>query len=777
MSDRPRFKSCYHWDVLAPHGVLLLSERGQFVLRGRAYLLIAPFLDGEHTLDEIVTRLEGRLSEPEVLYAVQLLEQKGYVVRSGAPVPAAETAYWELLGAGADEAARRKSRATVALRALGGAPSAPLRAMLEELGIRTLPGGPSPASDSPSPTSDNPSPTSDNPSLAPGADIAVVLADDYLQEGLAELNREALDHGRPWMLVRPVGVEIWLGPVFVPGKTGCWACLSHNLAGHRKAEAYIRKRRGLSGPVVLARAALPSTVHAALGLAATEVARWVATGSSEALEGRVVVLDTVTLERTAHTLTRRPQCPACGDPGLVARGQGRPIALGPCPASFTADGGYRRAAPEEMLARHGHLVSPITGIVGHMVRLLHRSGSDLTVSYVADHNFAHVDEELFFLRESQRSRSGGKGKSDAQARASALGEAIERYSGVFQGDEARLRARLRDLGDAAIHPHSLLLFSERQYAERDRWNRGGSRYTRVPEPFDPEAEIDWSPVFPVRGGDARHVPTTCCYFGYGNHHPSPFASADSNGCAAGTTREEAVFQGLLELVERDATAIWWYSRARRPGVDLSTFGDPYYAALADYYRSIHRSFWALDLTHDLGIPTFAALSRRTDKKAEDIIFGLGSHPDPKIAMLRAVTELNQFLPAVISVTETSEQYNWSAEGVRFFKSATLDTDPYLAPDPSAPPRTLADHPWAGSGDVHRDLLACVDAIEARGHEVLALDQTRPDTGLAVVRVIVPGLRHMWARFAPGRLYDVPVQLGWLPRPLGEDELNPYPIFF
>jgi len=43
-------------------------------------------------------------------------------------------------------------------------------------------------------------------------------------------------------------------------------------------------------------------------------------------------------------------------------------------------------------------------------------------------------------------------------------------------------------------------------------------------------------------------------------------------------------------------------------------------------------------------------------------------------------------------------------------------------------------------------------------------------------VIVPGLRHFWARFAPGRLYDVPVQLGWLPQPLAEEELNPIPMF-
>jgi ribosomal protein S12 methylthiotransferase accessory factor len=62
-------------------------------------------------------------------------------------------------------------------------------------------------------------------------------------------------------------------------------------------------------------------------------------------------------------------------------------------------------------------------------------------------------------------------------------------------------------------------------------------------------------------------------------------------------------------------------------------------------------------------------------------------------------------------------------------------------------------------------------------EVLVLDQTRPDIGMPVVKVIVPGLRHFWARYAPGRLYNVPVAMGWLDNPLPEEELNPIPVFF
>ena len=68
------------------------------------------------------------------------------------------------------------------------------------------------------------------------------------------------------------------------------------------------------------------------------------------------------------------------------------------------------------------------------------------------------------------------------------------------------------------------------------------------------------------------------------------------------------------------------------------------------------------------------------------------------------------------------------------------------------------------------------AAAKAGLETLVLDQTRPDVGLPVARVVVPGLRHFWRRLAPGRLYDVPVKLGWLERRLAEDELNPISCF-
>jgi len=86
--------------------------------------------------------------------------------------------------------------------------------------------------------------------------------------------------------------------------------------------------------------------------------------------------------------------------------------------------------------------------------------------------------------------------------------------------------------------------------------------------------------------------------------------------AAGNTLEEAILQGFFELVEREAFAIWWYNWLRLPEVDVESFGDEYLASAREYYRRLHRDMWVLDVTGDLGIPVFVALSRRTDAEAE-----------------------------------------------------------------------------------------------------------------------------------------------------------------
>jgi ribosomal protein S12 methylthiotransferase accessory factor len=187
----------------------------------------------------------------------------------------------------------------------------------------------------------------------------------------------------------------------------------------------------------------------------------------------------------------------------------------------------------------------------------------------------------------------------------------------------------------------------------------------------------------------------------------------------------------------------------------------------------------LDITSDLGIPTFVAVSGRHESP-EQITTGFGAHLDPRIALLRAVTELNQLLLVLFrgsgALEKSGNLSDADPRAAEWIRTAAVADHPYLTADPAQAPRTASSYAGRWSEDLRDDVRSCQALVERHGMEFLVLDQTRPDIGLPVVKVFVPGLRHFWRRLAPGRLYDVPVRLGCLPAPLGEEEMNPIGIF-
>lgn len=743
----PRFKSHLRVEVVPGEGVFVLSGANQKLLKGALYERVVPLVVEGLSPDQICDRLEDQVSAAEVFFVLGQLEKKGYLGESADGLSPEEAALWSAQGVDPAAAAARLESSAVALRSFGLAPE-PLAALLGALRVR----------------------------LDDAGSIGVVVADSYLRDELTEYNDEALRRGQPWLLVKPGGLQVWVGPLFVPGETACWACLADRLRANRPVESYLATRNGAAGASVLDRGSSAATLSVGWGLAAHEIATWIGRGELPALRGKLRSLDLASWEAKTHTLVRLPYCPACGD-GRRRSPEPRPIALSARPKSFTRDGGHRVVAPEVTLERYGHHVSPITGAVSMLERATENGhDEDLQHTYIAGHNLARRHRDLNHLRHDLRNMSSGKGTTDVQARASGLCEGLERYSGVFRGDEPRRLALYDELGSTAVHPHRLLLFSERQYRERDAWNARESRYNYVPVPFDPAIAIEWTPAWSLTHQEPRYLPTAFCYFSYPHQGHLPCCIADSNGNAAGNTLEEAILQGFLELVERDSVALWWYNRVRRPAVDLDGFSDPYFARLRDSLRSRGRELWAIDLTSDLGIPVFAALSREVEGSAERILLGFGAHLEPRVALLRAVTEMSQMMAGLANQGSGGQSESVDdQETLHWLNTATVANQPYLLPDDS-PPRSAASFPQTWADDVTEDVRTCRALVEERGMEMIVLDQTREEIGLPVAKVIVPGLRHFWSRYAPGRLYDAPVRLGWLPRPTAEDDLNPIPMF-
>ena len=743
---KPKFKSCFRVETLGAEGAFLLSERNSVLLKGSLHRLLIPLIDGHHTVEEIIDKLHEQVDAIAVYSALMHMEQKGYLIESENQLPTQLVdlcASWNL---NANEAYQRLQTTKVTVTSLAPLSTKEFVAILEGLQIQ----------------------------VAEDGDIEVVLTDDYLRGELDIFNQKAILESRSWMLVKPVGTIVWIGPIFNPEKTGCWECLAQRLRGNRPVEIYIQQRQGTNTPLTPPLISLPSTLSIALGMAATELFKWIIRGVNPQLEGRLISYDTLSLETKNHILVKRPQCSKCGS----IQDKPEPIILKQCKKTFTADGGHRSLTPEETVKRYEHHISPITGVIRELKKL-HQSVNGLNHTYLAKHNFTATFDSLNTLSQNIEGSSAGKGKTRWQSQASGLGEALERYSGVFQGDEIRKKGSYQQLVDIAIHPNTCMNFSPWQYEQRQQWNlEHPSLFQKVPEPFDETQEIDWTPVWSLTQQEFKYLPTAYCYMGY-PQSSKPDCWADSNGCAAGNTLEEAILQGFMELVERDSVAIWWYNRLTRPKVNLDSFNEPYISAIQDYYRTLQRELWVLDITSDLNIPTFAAISRKKGREVEDIIFGFGTHFDPQIAILRALTEANQMLLSVLTTdTKGNTQYPPLADllGLKWWKTATLQSHPYLLPDANIPPKFCQDYPQVFHNDLREDIMYCQNIIAKQGMEMLILDQTRPDIGMKVVKVIVPGLRHFWKRLGQGRLYNIPVQLGWLSEPYSESQLNPFPMW-
>ena len=363
----------------------------------------------------------------------------------------------------------------------------------------------------------------------------------------------------------------------------------------------------------------------------------------------------------------------------------------------------------------------------------------------------------------------GAGRTRAAAARRGRAEYIERWSGFFRGDEPLVRASYRDLGEHAIHPNDVMLLSSRQLEVlRPRW---GAR--RGAPLFDETAPVAWTALLSLNTKQWKYLPAQLVWFGHPREAALAYGAADSNGAAAGRTLADATLRGLLEVVERDSVALWWYNRARRPRVALDHASDPLIHRLRGWFEALGRDVWVLDVTSDVGIPVVVAVSSLRTGKQHRILLGFGAHLDRERAVRRALVEMAQ--EAAI-VHASDEQYlTLLTADRRWLRHGTLTNQPQLRPGAGDPMR-LATNRWRqlGNGAI---LLRCRQLLARCGLEILVANQTRPGTGRQVVKVFVPGLRPWWPRFARGRLYEAPVVAGWRLRPHREATLNPTAIWF
>jgi len=574
---------------------------------------------------------------------------------------------------------------------------------------------------------------------AESSNFVVIATEDYLHPDLAPAV-EALERaGTPWLLLKPLGQLLWIGPLISSDSEFDRELFFRRLRENR----YIPYHPDPAFPLASAGCQL------AWQFAILELEKYAASAPSDSRES-LLTLDIASLDLQLHPLPKRHAQPA------QQTWQFQPSAR-----TCHHDGGYRTRPVQETVAELERHVSPVTGIINRVIRADGVPGH----VYYAWYSTPLEPWETGFR---MTSSSAGKGSSDSQSKASCLAEAIERYSSYFQGHEPVRLASTAAMADESAEPvHLLQHFSEAQYRNRLEINARGSDAHAVPLPLDPDREIAWTANWNLTRNRPVWLPTAYCYYRYPD---SDYCRADSNGCASGNTIEEAILQGLLELVERDAVAIWWYNRLPRPGIDLDSFSNRFLSQTKRFYEQNDLKLEVLDVTSDLGIPVVVAISALGD--GSDVYVGMGAHLDIELAVSRAITEvLQQGMPGAPSPEETIPN-SFSFKRRRLARTSLSD-HPHMLPQPG-PLKTDRDYERRESADLVADIEYARGLAEQAGLEVLALDLTRPETGFPTVRVTVPGLRHYWARLGPGRLYHAPVKMGCLPRPNREDEINPVP---
>lgn len=636
-------------------------------------------------------------------------------------------------------------------------------------------------------------------------DIVIVIVDDYLQNEVNEFNEKRTKDKKQWMPIQMNGIEYCYGPIFNTNKkSACLKCITNNMRNNREMRSFLSyhidgalvSRKKSKVEKIIEVSAISIILKILLFLMTEQQAKIIKKSKTkrsqeyiqnynklEKLNDYLISQNIATGKTKKHYVNKRPQCLTCGDPKLTnpAREPTIPDLFAQNSQSVFTSGGMKAKTPQETFNQYKHLISPLTGIITAIERSSPPDDPWMHV-YWAGSNLAIKNKNFRALNTSIRSKSAGKGRSDEQAKASALGEAVERYSGVFNGDEIRKIAKFNDFknGDA-VHPNDIMLFSDKQYKMKKEIENKQYRFYSLPqENFDPNAEVEWSPVWSISQQKHKWIMTYQLYFSYEPENKKlnrNFANPDSNGAAAGNTHAEAFVQGFMELVERDAYAIWWYNKIQYPQVDIKSFNDPYINMAIERYKKIYnRNIWVIDITNDFKIPVFVAISKRTDKQKQDICIAAGAHFNPHIALLRAVCELNQYISAVLKSTDENDSYTYfDKECNQWWQNHTTESEPYLMPDKKQKIITKNHYPIIKRNQ-HQETQECINAVHKKNMEIMILDQTRPDIKIPVIKVIVPGMRHFWARFKKGRLYEVPVKLGKLKKEKKEEELNPIPVF-
>jgi len=304
----------------------------------------------------------------------------------------------------------------------------------------------------------------------------------------------------------------------------------------------------------------------------------------------------------------------------------------------------------------------------------------------------------------------GKGATPQQSEASAVMELAERYSffSFCKNPENFFIEKYRNIKDRAI---SFEMIARSVNDDSDDLEISGKIFEDLP--------LKWTHAFNLTRNQEVTIPFN--WF---------FTINEFNGPSAGNCVEEAISQGVCEIVERHVSSIISRNRLKVPAINADSATDPMVVEMIQKYRNAGVKFYLSDFSLGTGIPSVGVLAYdplNFPGKSE-IVWTAGTTPDPQKALSRALTEVAQL------AGDFNTGSNYVASGLPKFTKIE-DADFIIRPGKEVHINTLSD---LSNQNIKVEVQNLISALSKKGMEVIVVNTMHPLLKIPAFYTIIPG---------------------------------------
>ncbi len=209
-----------------------------------------------------------------------------------------------------------------------------------------------------------------------------------------------------------------------------------------------------------------------------------------------------------------------------------------------------------------------------------------------------------------------------------------------------------------------------------------------------------------------------------------WAINEYNGSSAGNLAEEAILQGICEVVERHVSALVSAERLNVPRIELDRLNDSKAEELLLKFKRAGILLYLSDFSLDTGIPTVGALAYdpSTYPHRSEIVWTAGTTTSPEKSLIRAITEVAQ----LAGDFDTPSRYVPSG----LPKPSSITDMDYILKSPYV--KKLSQMPDISHPNMKVEIERAVQRLSAMGLRVYVLDITHPKIGIPAFYTVIPG---------------------------------------